>query len=110
MRNLHLGLSAWRAKQPRKQIITTAQRPVIMSQELCLVMGGQRREAMGFCRGGSDQALSRVKFVQMDGIWGGGREALLAEEPSTGKGLGEQGRLRGAVLLGHSRVRRRRGR
>lgn len=49
-----------------------AQRPVIMSQELCLVMGGQRRKQWASA-GGIRPGFVQGAFVQMDGIWGGGR-------------------------------------
>ena len=51
-----------------------AQRPVIMSQELCLVMGGQRRKQWASA-GGIRLGFVQGAFFKMDGIWGGSRKA-----------------------------------
>lgn len=48
-----------------------AQRPMIMSQELCLVIREQREEAVGFC-GGIRPSFVRGAFIKMVGIWIGG--------------------------------------
>ena len=87
-----------------------AQRPMIMSQELCLVIRAQREEAVGFC-GGIRPSFVQGAFVKMVGIWiggvGGGLSWRRAQhEQSYGGG----GRLGGAVCLEHSRMRRGRGR
>ena len=86
-----------------------AQRPMIMSQELCLVMGGQRRKQWASA-GGIRPGFVQGAFVKMDGIWGGGGRALLAEGPAPVKAWGSGGDCEVLCCLEHSRVRRRRGR
>ena len=51
-----------------------AQRSVIMSRELCLVMGGQRRKQSASA-GGIRPGFVQGAFVKMDGIWGRSRRA-----------------------------------